>query len=175
MKLAGKVGNAFRISGNTGFRVPSMRLAKTLMAAPAAQGLPWPDTMVLRRAAHIGRAIVPTLAEQDFPPASLQPPAFPKRAPAAGLQTARAIPLPAPPYHENHLDSRHLDARRPAPEGQPVLRRSGLRAGQSSAKPDCLALKLVPAGAAAGHRLERAPFEPQDAGHDRYLISLELE
>jgi hypothetical protein len=162
LKLAGKVGNAFRVSGSKGFRRPKLALRQTASAGPAASGLRFPEIMIPRGAAHTGRSLVPLPAEQDFPIAAACPLAFHQTRLQAGLKSAAPVPLASPPPQGNRLDQRQFAWRSPAVEGQLLLRKSTLRAGQASTAPDCVPLKLVPAGAKADARLGSAPFEPQD-------------
>jgi hypothetical protein len=168
LKLAGKVGNAFRVSGNKGFRLPKLALRKTASAGPSAKGLPFPEILTLRGTADAGRSIAAYPAEQGFAIAAARPPVFHQDGPRAGLASAAPVMLPAPEPHENRLDQHQFAWQSPAVEGQVLLRRSGLRAGQASTVPNCLPLKLAPAGTAAAHRLGHAPFEPQD----RSMISI---
>ena len=49
LKLAGKVGNAFRVSGSKGFRLPKLARRKTASAGPAIEGLRFPGILPLRR------------------------------------------------------------------------------------------------------------------------------
>ncbi len=162
LKLAGQVGNAFRVSGNKGFRPPKLALRKTASAGPAAKGLSFPEILTLRPAADAGRSIAAYPAEQDFAVAAARPPVFHQDGPRAGLASAAPVILTAPAPHQNKLDRHEFAWRSPAVERQLLLRRSGLRAGQASTAPDCLPLKLAPTGADAAHRLGHAPFEPQD-------------
>ena len=162
LKLAGKVGNAFRVSGSKGFRLPKLAQRQTASASPAIEGLRFPGVLTLHRAAHAGLPIVASPAEQDFSVAAARPPAFHQDSLHAGLQSAAPVMLAPPSPQGNPLEQRQFAWRSPAMEGQLLLRRSPLRAGQASAKPDCLPLKLAPAGASPVHRLGQAPFEPQD-------------
>ncbi|MDR3699516.1 MAG: hypothetical protein P4L56_07770 [Candidatus Sulfopaludibacter sp.] len=168
LKLAGKVGNAFRVSSSKGFRLPKLALRQTASAGPATNGLRFPEILTLRRAAHTGRSIVAHPAERDFPVAAVCPPAFHQDSPRAGLESAAPLPLSSPSPRGNRLDRRDFAWRSPALEGQLLLRRSGLRAGQASTAPGCRPLKLAPAGAGGAPRLGHAPFEPQD----KALISM---
>lgn len=162
LKLAGKVGNAFRVSGSKGFRLPKLAQRQTASAGPSINGLGFPGILTLHRAAHAGPSIVASPAEQDFSVAPARPPAFRQEGLRAVLQSAAPVELAPPSPRGNPLEQRQFAAQSPALEGQLLLRRSSLRAGQASTAPDCLPLKLAPAGAAPVHRLEQAPFEPQD-------------
>ena len=162
LKLAGKVGNAFRVSGSKGFRLPKLAQRQTASTGPSIDGLRFPGILTLPRAAHAGPSIAPTPAEQDFSVAPARPPAFRQEGLRTGLQSAAPVVLAPPSPRGNPLDQRQFAWQSPALEGQLVLRRSAMRAGQASTAPDCLPLKLAPAGAAPVHRLGQAPFEPQD-------------
>lgn len=162
LKLAGKVGNAFRVSGSKGFRLPNLAQRQTASAGPSMEGLRFPGILTPRRSAHAGLSIVASPAEQDFPVAPTRPPTFRQDGLRAGLQSAAAVVSALPSPCGNPLYQRQFAWQSPSLEGQLLLRRSSLRTGQASTAPDCLPLKLAPAGAAPIHRLGRAPFEPQD-------------
>ncbi len=168
VKLAGKVGNAFRVSGNIGFRLPALRFTTLAIPGKATTGFAWPNIMTLRRSAHIGAGIPPFPAEQDFRPAPARTPAFKAAVDAPGLNVSRSVALTAPLTRGGPLAPRLAEWRRPEPESALVMRQSGLQIMQSSAASKCITLKVFPARAAAAHRSERAPFEPQD----RAMISI---
>lgn len=161
LKFAAKVGNAFRVSVRAGFRLPAMSQPTAAFPGPKGGGLTWPESLPLAGAACIGQAIGPFATELDFPIAAARWPVDPKVRRAAGLQLASAVPVSDRTPYGNRLDTRSSDWVHPA-EGHLMIRNSGLRAGQLSVGPSCIALKPAPAGAAAAHRVVRAPFEPRD-------------
>lgn len=162
VKFAAKVGNAFRVSGKRGFRPQTMIATKVSLRGPEVGAIRWPQAVPLPGAAYIGRAIVPHPEEQDLPIAAVRLPAARKPVNTSGIKAAGTMTLPASPPREISANAKPAGWRSLAVDGQQVVRQSGLRAGQSPVKPNCIALKLVPAGAAANHRVGRAPFEPQD-------------
>jgi len=161
LEIAAKVGNAFRVSGSKGFRLPAMRLRKASLPDLAPHGMTWPGTVSLPGAAYIGQAIEPYSTERDFRIAEARLPVSKKLSRAAGLQMARAIPLPFGKAHDNRLDIRESRWIKPASEGQ-VFRNSGLRAERVSVGPGSVALKQLPAGGAKEKREERVLFLPQE-------------
>ena len=159
---AAKEGHAFFVSSSNGFRLPAVKLRLAMLAPPAAKGMTWPGSLNLPAAAYIGQAIEPYPTALSLPIGAVQPPASRKLPRPAGLQLARARELPRRAAYEIRLDKHPANWIRQSTEGRPEIIESGLRAGQKSVGPGCVALKLVPAAVAVENRLERAPFQPQE-------------
>lgn len=161
LSMTAKVGNAFRVSGGAGFRVPSIKVLHAKFPRPAVLGMKWPEGLPLPFAAYIGSAIGKQAAGPA--PISATGVAIPvsKRAPATGVPAIRALPLRVPAPRPAHAESRPAEWTWPK-ESRQLMPTSGLRAGQASVGPGPVRLKLIPAAATAEPRLERAPFQPPD-------------
>ena len=161
LKTAAKVGNALRVSGNAGFRLPALTIRDTASPAPAAKGLKWPTTMHVRRALRLSREIVPYPAEKDFQRAAVRLPAERKLSPNSGLPVAAARKLAGSPK-ANQLENRSAEWRQYGSDSQPVTRDSGLETAQAAATARYLPMTLSPAKSAGAHRVETARFEPPE-------------
>lgn len=160
LKLTAKVGNAFRVSGSTGFRLQRMQQRASSLPAPEGEGMTWPQSMTVPSAPRAGRAMPASSASQEFRPARMRLLGSRKPSNPVALQGAVAVELSPGPAYELRLDARQSDWVYQNVQGRQVLAASGLRAGAARLGPGCVPIKPVLAGPAAAPRLEKAPFQP---------------
>jgi hypothetical protein len=155
-----KVGNAFRVSGSNGFRLPRLTVRDCPLEQAPARGMEWPESVTVSKTARHGRALEYSTAALGFRIPAPRVGSSPERANVAAMRGSGPVAARRQSPYELRLDARQSDWMFQPREGRQFLPTARIRGGAPQLGPGCIALKPVLSGAAASPRLEHAAFQP---------------